>query len=94
MEVVPALVYVLIFVAVVVVTGGLAYRRLGRGIAVAIFLALFGIMGLWSGVFESRIEGYIMAAIFIPSGAIIAYLVWIGVRRLTPKAPDNLDGRR
>jgi len=61
----------------VVVTHGLTYRRQWRAIAVAIFLALFGIMGLWSGVFESRTDGYVMAAIFIPSSAVIAYLVWI-----------------
>ena len=82
METIPAVVFVAIFIAVVVVAVGLTWPQ-RRGIAVAIFLALFGIMGLWSGVFESRTDGYILAAFFIPSSAAIAYLVWISVRRLT-----------
>jgi hypothetical protein len=93
MEIVPVVVFAVICLAVVVVADGLTWPQ-RRGIAVAIFLALFGIMGLWSGVFESRTDGYIMAAFFIPSSAVITYLVRISVRRLTPKEPDNLDGRR
>jgi len=93
MEILPAVVFAAILMAVAVVAVGLTWPQ-RRGITVAIFLALFGIMGLWSGVFDSRTDGYVLAALFIPSSATMAFLVWIGVRRLTPKDTDNLDGRK